>query len=189
MNFAPALAVTLKKPRHKTHAPRRKPTIGTPSGCSRPARRPGERRDKTQFFRVALRGGETNTRKAEQPLTFGPPMAPRRSLLLTLLLTVAVRQTAGRSKGQPMVGGAADAPEKRSCADIVGAAAAECPRSVAQAMSVAELQRVCDLKMGIFALRQEGSTTAVAGRHVAGGGADVDARAVGAGEGEVAVFP
>ena len=148
MNFAPALAVTLKKPRHKTHAPRRKPTIGTPSGCSRPARRPGERRDKTQFFRVALRGGETNTRKAEQPtLTFGPPMAPRRSLLLTLLLTVAVRQTAGRSKGQPMVGGAADAPEKRSCADIVGAAAAECPRSVAQAMSVAELQRVCDLKM------------------------------------------
>ena len=79
-------------------------------------------------------------------------MAPRRSLLLTLLLTVAVRQTAGRSKGQPMVGGAADAPEKRSCADIVGAAAAECPRSVAQAMSVAELQRVCDLKMGIWTI-------------------------------------
>ena len=110
-------------------------------------RSPGERRDKAQFFRVALRGGDRNTRETEQPtLTFGPPMAPR-SLLLPLLLTVAVRQTAGRSKGQPMVGGAADAPEKRSCADIVGAAAAECPRSVAQAMSVAELQRVCDLKM------------------------------------------
>ena len=67
--------------------------------------------------------------------------------LLALALLMAVRQTTGRSKGQPMVSNAAETPDKRSCADIVGAAAAECPRSVAQSISVAELQRVCDLKM------------------------------------------
>lgn len=68
-------------------------------------------------------------------------------VLLALALLAVVRQTAGRSKGQPMVSGTAEAPESRSCADIVGASAASCPRTVAQAMSVAELQRVCDLKM------------------------------------------
>ena len=77
----------------------------------------------------------------------GRPRAVAGPQLLALALLMAVRQTTGRSKGQPMVSNAADAPDKRSCADIVGAAAAECPRSVAQSMSVAELQRVCDLKM------------------------------------------
>lgn len=69
------------------------------------------------------------------------------SQLLVLVLLGAVQHTTGRSKGQAMVSGAAEAPEKRSCKDIVGASAAECPRSVAQSMTVAELQRTCDLKM------------------------------------------
>ena len=80
--------------------------------------------------------------------------SPLYGQLLALALLAAVRQTAGRSKGSQ---GSSAAPAsssgdgetgfKRSCADIVGAAAMHCPRTVAQSMSEAELQRLCDLKM------------------------------------------
>ena len=68
-------------------------------------------------------------------------------LLVLGLLFGAVQHTAGRSKGQQIVSSQADAPEKRTCKDIIGASAADCPRSVVQSMTVAELQRTCDLKM------------------------------------------
>lgn len=83
--------------------------------------------------------------------------SPLYGQLLALALLAAVRQTAGRSKGSKG-GSSSSAPAssssddvgagfKRSCADIVGAAAMQCPRTVAQAMPEAELQRSCDLKM------------------------------------------